>query len=442
MLSRSRIALAIVLAACLTACLTPKTSTAYIWADPTRLATLDTTGALQDEWKQISATARVLLGKGNVSGSLVTDTIPNLNQGQGDRAHVMVLAKAIYYARTGNALFKNEAERILMRAIGSERSPNARTLDLGRYLPGYCMAYDIIGGLSAGNDTTWTRWLYNTVLAKGWSSSPEDGSLRGTARFRANNWGAFSVSAITAAGCLLDQKGVYADSAAAWKALGWEMYQDYCGRFPAQIMNYSTSAGFKTSDSPASSDQRSELYAPKVIRAASPTWDSLRPINPACLLTPDEDNIERNLDGAIIDDMSRTEDANASGVPWPLATNAAASGAHYMQDSWVAMVVTAEILFNSGYTTAWSVQNEAVRRVTDCLWRLANDVQGPGGDHWWPDDVIPEGEGHQAGYVIPLINKRYGTSYPWNQPSGCGAPSCSAGPGGFISGRWVAWTHQ
>src|SRR5690348_14601285 len=111
-----------VLAVCtlaLTLCCTlPETTSAQtrgIWMDPGELASRPTSGAA---WNN-------LLGAANQ-----TCTTPNL-ENQDDPANVCVMAKALVYARTGQATYYNGVVTALW-SIVNDALYNGRALSLGR----------------------------------------------------------------------------------------------------------------------------------------------------------------------------------------------------------------------------------------------------------------------------------------------------------------------
>jgi hypothetical protein len=97
------------------------------------------------------------------------------------RDNVLVLAKALVYARTGDARYRREVIDHCMRAIGTERGGS--TLSLGRELAAYVVAADIVG-LPADDDIRFRQWLRH-ILNKEFNGR----TLRSTHETRPNNWG-------------------------------------------------------------------------------------------------------------------------------------------------------------------------------------------------------------------------------------------------------------
>lgn len=105
---------------------------------------------------------------------------PNLAN-QNDNADIQTLAMALVFGRTGDGRYRDLALQQIEAALGTERS--GRVLALGRNLPGYVIAADIVG-LPEPLDRRFRDWL-RAVL-----DEPLDGeTLRGIHERRPNNWG-------------------------------------------------------------------------------------------------------------------------------------------------------------------------------------------------------------------------------------------------------------
>jgi len=105
---------------------------------------------------------------------------PDLSD-QNDGTNVDVMAKALVYARTGIDRYRDEVIDACMDAIGSESG--GRTLALGRELPAYVIAADLVG-LPANKDSQFRSWL------AGIRDRQLDGrTLISTHEDRPNNWG-------------------------------------------------------------------------------------------------------------------------------------------------------------------------------------------------------------------------------------------------------------
>lgn len=102
---------------------------------------------------------------------------------QDDALDVRVLAKALVYARTGNAAYRNDVLAAIAAVMGTESG--GATLAIGRGLSAYVIAADLVG-LPAGQDSVFRDWLrqVRSELFEGYS-------LRSTHEIRPNNWGLF-----------------------------------------------------------------------------------------------------------------------------------------------------------------------------------------------------------------------------------------------------------
>lgn len=103
------------------------------------------------------------------------------NQDQNN--NVLVLAKALVYARTGEESYREEVIENLMAAIGTEEG--GRTLALGRELVAYVIAADLINlPADEEEDEEFRDWL-RELLTKELDGS----TLQQTQEERPNNWG-------------------------------------------------------------------------------------------------------------------------------------------------------------------------------------------------------------------------------------------------------------
>ena len=107
-------------------------------------------------------------------------TVPDLSD-QDDRSNVRVLAKALVFARTGEAGYAQQVRRACRRIQGTERQ--ADTLSLGRELVAYVVAADLVG-LDGEARETFEGWLRRTR-----GRSFRGRSLGSAHRDRPNNWG-------------------------------------------------------------------------------------------------------------------------------------------------------------------------------------------------------------------------------------------------------------
>ena len=136
-----------------------------IWIDPARLASLPTSGPA---WENLLRAAQAPTPKPDLSN-------------QEDPTNVQVLAKALVYARTGEARYRREVVEACMAAIGTERG--GRTLALGRELAAYVIAADLVG-LDGEQDRAFRDWLREVRQRR-----LGGGTLVSTHERRPNNWG-------------------------------------------------------------------------------------------------------------------------------------------------------------------------------------------------------------------------------------------------------------
>lgn len=105
---------------------------------------------------------------------------PNIAD-QDDMTDVRVLARALVFARTGEARYRDEAIAAIAAAQGTEEG--GRTLALGRNLVGYVLAADLVR-LDGAADARFRAWLEGVRHARF-----EGRTLVSTHEDRPNNWG-------------------------------------------------------------------------------------------------------------------------------------------------------------------------------------------------------------------------------------------------------------
>lgn len=145
----------------------PKTTSVVdgIWLSRAELATRPTSGSA---WNRLKAQADLPAG------------IPDLSN-QDQMNNLYVLAKALVYARTGEARYRDEVRAQCMAAIGTES--DGRTLALGRELAAYVIAADLVV-LEPSEDQRFRDWICSCL------DEELDGmTLRSTHETRPNNWG-------------------------------------------------------------------------------------------------------------------------------------------------------------------------------------------------------------------------------------------------------------
>lgn len=118
--------------------------------------------------------------EGVVAFAKLPATRPDLSN-QDDPTNVRVLAKALYFARTGETRYADDVLRALERVRGTERGASA--LAIARELMAYVVAADLVG-LDAPSRSEFERWLRRMA-----SRSFSGRTLRSTHEDRPNNWG-------------------------------------------------------------------------------------------------------------------------------------------------------------------------------------------------------------------------------------------------------------
>jgi hypothetical protein len=238
---------------------------------------------------------------------------------QDSEADIRVLAKGLVYARTGTASYRTAVVAALKSAVNTENG--GRTLALGRNLPGFVIAADLISLKTADPafDTNvfrpWLRSLLTETL---------DGlTLTSTHEQRPNNWGTHAGAARVAIAAYLGDGTVMARAALV---------------FHGFLGSRASYAGF---------NYGSDL-----------TWqcDSAKPvgINPAgCTKSGVV------IDGAIPDDMRR-----GGALRWP------PSGTEYPWENLQGAMLQAELLRAAGYDT-WNWENKALLRAARFLYDRA-----------------------------------------------------------------------
>ncbi len=132
------------------------------------------------------------------------------NQDQSN--NVIVLAKALVFARTGEERYRTEVRQNCMAAIDTERG--GRTLALGRELAAYVFAADLVG-LTADEDTRFRTWLRRTL-----TETMDDGrTLIETHERRPNNWGTHAGASRVAVAAYLGDRAQIERAAVVFR--GW-----------------------------------------------------------------------------------------------------------------------------------------------------------------------------------------------------------------------------
>ncbi|MBF0624163.1 MAG: alginate lyase family protein [Magnetococcales bacterium] len=136
-----------------------------IWIGPEEIARLPTQGQAWDALKSVADK---------------TPAPPNLAD-QNETTNVVMLAKALVFARTGQESYRQEVIQACLAAIGTQKG--GRSLALARNLAAYVIAADLVT-LPPEADVTFQAFL-STVL----DEVLEERTLRSTQEKRPNNWG-------------------------------------------------------------------------------------------------------------------------------------------------------------------------------------------------------------------------------------------------------------
>lgn len=281
------------------------------------LAKLPTTGAA---WTNLKSWA---------DGAAGTPDIQN----QDEDNDIHVLAKGLVYARTGVASYRAGVLANLKAAVGSESG--GRTLALGRNLPGYVIAADLID--LGSYDPAFDRNVFRPWLRSLLTENLSGDTLRSTHETRPNNWGTHAGAARAALARYLGDAAELARTAQVFH--GW-------------LGDRGSYAGFDYGDVSWQCDP------------AAPVG-----INPSgCTKSG------RVLDGALPDDMRR-----GGSFQWPPA----ATG--YPWEALQGATLQALILDRAGYD-AFAWDNRAILRAASFLYDRALWV--PSGDDTWQPWVL------------------------------------------------------
>lgn len=314
-------------------------STAGIWIGRAELARLPTSGPA---WANVSAEAARRCGT------------PDLAD-QSQRTNVCIMAKALVFARTGRAPYREDVVAALRSIVGSGRY-RGRALALGRQLGAYVIAADLIalGQHDPALDAAFRaklRELLTTPTTGGPSSLVECHELR------PNNWGNHCGGSRAAVAVYLGDRGEV-DRAA-------RVFRGYLG-------DRSAYAGFVFGGPAGSRDN---------------SWqcDERRPvgINPAGCTRGG-----RSVDGVLPDDQRR-----GGRFRWPPPRE------NYVYEGLQGALMQAVILSRQGYDV-WNWGDRALLRA----FRWLHDVAGypaEGDDTWQPH----------------VVNRAYGTRFPAPVPS-------------------------
>lgn len=294
-----------------------------------------------------------------------TFSTPNLCN-QNSNHHLQTLAAALVFARTGVVSYGTKARAAIMKALPTQvvGCSNA-VLSLGRQLTAYVLAADLSGMRLTGNGPAFASWL-SAIRTKKIGGHSIWTSLKYTHENSWNNWGAYAGAARIAADRYL---GDTTDLVAASKVT-----HGFLG-------DHAVYAGFNKN-----------LSSAALSWSCTGSLSTYTPVNPACTKSG------INVDGAVVADISR-----GSSLRWPPAD----PGIPYQHNSIQGLGLQVELLYQAGYTTAWTWASNALERMAAIVSRSA----ASGGAGW---------NGTQTARQMPwLLNRRYGLSLP-TAPSGMG----------------------
>ncbi len=243
---------------------------------------------------------------------------------------VLVLAKALVFARTRIAAYRSAVLSNLKAVVGTEAG--GRSLAAGRGVPAYVIAADLIS-LSAVDPTFDTR-TFRPWLRKLLTEDLQGDTIVSTQETRPNNWGTHAGAARAAIAAYLGDRAQLRRTAVVFK--GW-------------LGDRAAYAGFKYGDL----SWQCNAAQPVGIVPAGCTKNSVA------------------IDGALPDDMRR-----GGGFQWPPA----ATG--YPWEAMQGAVLEAELLQRAGYP-AWSWQNRALLRAAKFLYYRAS-WPADSNDDWQP----------------------------------------------------------
>jgi hypothetical protein len=254
---------------------------------------------------------------------------PNLTD-QNTRTNVVVLAKALVYARTGEERYREEVVTLVRNAMGTERG--STTLPLGRKLISYVIAAELVS-LPPEHDERFRKWLSGLMQTKF-----RGRTLRSTHEDRPNNWGTHAGASRVAIARYLGLDEEVARCARVFRGwLGGREYYD----------------GFKYGDLSWQADES----RPVGINPVGATKNN------------------HSIDGVLADDQRL-----AGSFTWPPPHE------NYVYEALQGVLAQAVMLQRAGYTDVWEWEDRALLRA----FRWLNEVARfhPEGDDTWQAPLI------------------------------------------------------
>lgn len=272
---------------------------------------------------------------------------------QDDGADVRVMARGLVFARTADPKMRAEVIAACARVVGTEGG--ARALALGRNLPGYVIAADLVGYREA----RFVNWLGAVRYALTTGGPP---SLVRCHETRPNNWG-------THAGAARAAIAAYIGDAVDLKRCA-QVFRGWLG-------DRSSYAGFEYS---TPLDWHADPTKPVGVNPLGATRNG------------------HSIDGALPDDQRRS---GAFGWPPPQE--------NYVWEALQGALAQAVILSRSGYPDVWEWSDRALLRAYQWLYEQAQYPAG-GDDTWQPHVVnkvygtkfpapVPSSPGKNAGWT-------------------------------------------
>jgi hypothetical protein len=293
----------------------PLAAVAPVLISRSEIASLPTSGAA---WTALKARADATLG---------TPDIAN----QDDDTDIGVLARALVYARTGMTSYRSSALATIRAAVGTEAG--GRTLALGRNLPGYVIAADLISLRTV--DPAFDQDVFRPWLRSLLTETLDGRTLRSTHEDRPNNWGTHAGAARAAIAAYLGDATEMARVAKVFR--GWTGDRAAYAGF-----SFGTDLSWQC-----------DPDHPVAIDPAGCSRDGIV------------------LDGALPDEMRR-----GGSLAWPPAPT------DYAWEGLQGALLQAEILSRHGYD-AWGWSDRALLRAVRFLYDRAG-WPAIGDDEWQP----------------------------------------------------------
>lgn len=290
------------------------TTTPYgIWLSTEEIAALPTSGSA---WE-------ALLDEANQSAGT-----PDLSD-QDDDTNVIILAKALAYARIGDANYLNDVLSALQVITFDDTEDGGRTLALGRELAAYIIAADLINLAMVDPQLD---GQFRDKLQELLTKELDGRTLQNTHEDRANNWGTHAGASRAAIAVYLDDTVELERTAEVFK--GWLGDRDSYADF-----------GYSSDDS----------------------WQC-DPEQPVGINPVGCSKEGHSIDGALPEEMRR-----GGSFTWPPDPTG------YAWEGLQGAIVQAHILYRAGYPT-WDWEDQALLRAVQFLY----DVNWPadGDDEW------------------------------------------------------------